>query len=271
MSLTHVIEGPDGTPASVSSGNRLRTQSFDYLYAIAEGLVTGHSNLIKFGTRTSVASNTPSTVWEGNTALYGYMSTAQQLKVSSSSALDIATTGTGARTLFISGQDSTNAEISETINMNGVTAVTTANSYLRVYKAYVVTCGTEFTNAGKITITNNAGTVEQAVINTGDGQTLMSIWTVPVGKAAYVVNGAVSTDSNKGARISLFTRQLDGGITYPWLIKYRAFLFGGNNSFPFKTPLVIPAKTDIEVRVNTPASAGTTSAGATFELWYEDV
>ena len=31
------------------------------------------------------------------------------------------------------------------------------------------------------------------------------------------------------------------------------------------------AKTDIEVRVLTPTAAGATSAGATFELWYEDV
>ena len=36
-------------------------------------------------------------------------------------------------------------------------------------------------------------------------------------------------------------------------------------------PFKIESKTDIEIRVLTPASAGATSAGATFELWYEDL
>jgi len=42
-------------------------------------------------------------------------------------------------------------------------------------------------------------------------------------------------------------------------------------SNPFTIPFKIPEKTDIEVRVLTPTSAGDTSCGATFEGWYEDV
>ncbi len=68
-----------------------------------------------------------------------------------------------------------------------------------------------------------------------------------------------------------FSELLDSdGVLFPWQLKYRAFLFGGQNSFPFTIPFKIPPKTDIEVRVNTPSNAGTTSAGSTFELWYED-
>lgn len=250
--------------------NNLRVNSFPYTYSIAEGAISGHSSLLKFGTRTSVLANTQSVVWEGANALYTYLTTAQQLKIASSSAQD-APGGTGALTLTLVGLDANWLEISETITMTGASVVTTTASFIRIFRAYVASCGSSLANVGAITVTNNAGTVVQLIIPATDGQTLMTMWTVPAGKVAYLTGSTVSTDSNKGARVSIYTRLNDGGTTYPWLIKYRAFLFGGNNTFSFNIPFKIPAKTDIEVRVTTPASAGTTSAGSTFELWYENL
>ena len=242
--------------------------SIPYTYAIAEGSLTDHAALLKFGTRTAVAANTPSAIWEGNTPLYAYMSTAQQLKVVSSSTED-ASGGTGSRTVFLQGLDANFDLIDETVTMNGTTTVTTTKSFSRIFRGYTITCGTALTNVGKITVRNNAATVEQLVINAGDGQSLMTLWTVPRGKTAYLINGGFSTDSNKGARVSFFTRINNGGVAYPWQIKYRSFVFGGQNNYPFSIPFKILEKTDVEVRVNTPSGAGVTSAGATFELWYE--
>jgi len=108
-------------------------------------------------------------------------------------------------------------------------------------------------------------------IPAGDGQTLMTMFTIPAGKVAYLTQITASNDSGKGARFSLFTRLNDGGIIYPWNIKYRAYLVGGNEVIPFNIPFKIPAKTDIEIRFTTPTAAGVTSGGATFELWFEDV
>lgn len=252
-----------------SQSGRLNTNSQPYTYAIAEGDVLNHNPLLKFGTRTTVSAGNSSSIWEGPTNLYAYMSTAQQLKVSSTSANDIATTGTGARTLFISGLNASFEQINETINMNGATVVTTTLSYIRVFRSYVETCGSLYTNSGTISIKNNAGTVTQAIINIGDSQTLMSLWTVPIGHTFYMTNATFSSDSNKGARASIFTRDNDGGILYPWRIRYRAFTFSGNELFPFTIPFSLSEKTDIEIRVLTPGSAGATSGGATFEGWYE--
>jgi hypothetical protein len=253
---------------SISRSQRLKTVSQPYGYAVAEGDIPDHEPLLKFGTRSAVAAATASTVWEGNTARYQYMSTAQQLKISSASVNDTSV-GTGARTLRLVGLDSNYAELEETVTMNGTSIVTSTGSFIRIFRAYVVTCGTLYTNAGKITITNNAGTVEQAVINAGDAQTLMSIWTVPTGKTLYITKGSASTDSNKGSRISLFARKLDGGILYPWTIKYRGYIFSGAEQVPFEIPFVVPERTDIEMRVTTPTSAGTTAVGGTFAGWYE--
>lgn len=253
----------------VSVSNRLKVNSQPYTYAVAEGDVLNHTGLLKFGTRTNVAAATNSLVWEGTNALYTYLTTAEQLKVSSASANDVAVTGTGARTLTIEGLDANFAIQSETINMNGVTVVTTTKSFIRIFRAYVFTSGGLYSNDGIITITNNAGTVQLLVITAGDSQTLMTMWTVPANNSLFLTNASFSTDSNKGARVSIRTRQLDGGIDYPWRIKYRAYIFSGNENFPFSIPFKIDAKTDIEVRVLTPASAGVTACGATFEGWYE--
>jgi hypothetical protein len=247
-------------------GGLLRVNSFPYTYAIAEGDILNHTSLLKFGTRSNTTT-TMSSIWEGNTPLYAYMTVAQQLKVSSSSVADSAA-GTGIRTLRIYGLDANYDEITEDIPMQGTTVVSTTLSYIRVFRAYGITCGTNETNVGKITIYNNAGNVEQAVINIGDGQTLMTLWTVPRGKKAYIVQGTFSSDSNRGARVSLFVRQQDGGILYPWLIKYRAFVFSGNERFPFVIPFAVPEKTDIEIRCL--AVSNGADVGATFELWYED-
>jgi len=250
----------DGQPVSTTQ---------DYLYAIAEGDIPGHEPLLKFGTRESVAAGVSSVIWEGPTDLYVDLPSAEILKITSTSANDIAVTGTGARTLMLEGLDASYNEVSDSINMNGLTAVNSNVAFLRINRAYVITCGTGYTNAGIINIKNNASTVTQLLINIGDGQSLISRWTVPLGKTAYLVRAGISTNSNKGARISFFARKLDGGILYPWLIKYRGYIFSGAVGVNIKIPFKVPEKTDLEMRVLTPVSAGVTSVGGTFELWYE--
>lgn len=151
--------------------------------------------------------------------------------------------------------------------MNGLTQVTTTSSFIRVFRIYGVTSGTALTNVGNITVTNNAGTNTLAYIPAGDGQTLMTMWTVPTGYQLHISKLTFSTNSNKGARVALFSKEIDSG-TYPWRIRYRAYMFSGAVSFDLTVPIIIPEKTDIEMRVLTPAASGDTSAGATFEGWY---
>lgn len=262
----------DGTRGDciLDDENKLIVLSQPYSYGVSRGSLSGRTPLLKFGTRTAVAANTQSIIWEGTNALYTYLTSAEQLKVTSSSGSDVAD-GTGARTLTLVGLDANWLELTETITLTGGTAVTTTGSFIRIFRAYVATCGTGYTNAGNITITNNAGTNQLVYIPAGDGQTLMTIWTVPAGKVFNLLQGTVSTDTNKGGRVAFYTRLNDGGILYPWQIKYRAYIFQGNYPFLFNIPFRVPAKTDIEVRIITPAAAGTTSCGATFEGWYENV
>jgi len=269
-----IITGKDDSgvfrSVSVSNSSRLKTVSQPYMYAISEGDSPNYDALLKFGTRTSVTAGVASIVWEGTNPTYTYLTSAEQLQVVSSDAAD-ASAGTGIRTLTLEGLDSSFNPLSETVTMNGVTQVTTTNSFIRVFRAYGATSGTSATNVGNITITNNAGTNTLVYIPAGDGQTLIAMWTVPLGQELHITKLTFSTSSNKGARISLFVRELNGGTIYPWRIRYRAYLFSGAETFNLDVPIIVGEKTDIEMRVLTPGAAGVTSAGATFEGWYNTV
>jgi hypothetical protein len=259
---------------NVDSTGRMKVVAQPYIFSIAEGTIPDHFANLKFGTRTGISAGDESTIWEGPTNLYVYPPSALTLSFASTSDLDgktAAPSSTGARTLYVEGLDTNYAEINETITLDGTTVVTTANQYLRVFRAYVATCGTGYTNAGIITGKNAGLSVTYLTIPAGDSQTLMALWTVPAGKKMFITQGTASTDSNKGATVSLFARLNDSGTLYPWRIQYRAYIFSGNEVFPFQIPFQVPAKTDIEFRFLTPVSAGATDGGATFEYWYEDV
>ena len=255
--------------AKLDNEDRLQVSSQPYLFGIAEGAIAGHKSLIRCGTRTSISANNLSTIWEGNTDTYVYLTSAEQLKVSSDSTLDTSN-GTGARTILIKGLDANWNEIEETITMAGLTVVTTVHSYIRVFDAITETCGTLITNAGNISVKNNANAVTLRIIKAGDGRSMAAMWTVPLGKVAYLTKVSASTDTTKGARFSFLSRRLNGGTIYPWHVEYIAYIVGGNNIVSFDIPVRFTEKTDIGVRFITPSGAGTTSGGATFELWYED-
>jgi len=61
-----------------------------------------------------------------------FPSSPEQLKVKSDDADDSHPSGDGARTIRVWGLDSNWAIAYEDVNLNGTTAVTTSNSYLRI-------------------------------------------------------------------------------------------------------------------------------------------
>lgn len=79
--------------------------------------------------------------------------TAYALDVSSSDVKDDgAPAGVGAQIVRIVGLDVNYSRIYEDVTMNGRTAVTTTQKFLRVFSAYVIAAGSELANAGDIYI-----------------------------------------------------------------------------------------------------------------------
>lgn len=145
---------------------------------------SNYETVQKFGRHPNMAAaDTNEEIWDDGSA-YTYMSAATTLTVSSASANDISSTGTGARTVRVFGLNSDYQEVSQDVNMNGQSGVTLPTALIRVYRAYVLTAGSNDTNVGNIwvgegSITGGVPATKYAGILANNGQTLMAIYTIP--------------------------------------------------------------------------------------------
>lgn len=245
-----------------------KTEPFDL--QVARGQITGHETQFKFGFNADV-DDALETIWsEGGT--YSYLSSATVLKISSASTDDDAA-GTGARTVEISGLDGDYNEISETVSLDGQTAVDTTNSYLRVFRMIVRTAGSGGKNAGKVyagtgTVTAGVPANKYGVIGVGDNQTLMAVWTVPAGYTAYLYQTTITagcTTANKLIEASVLARP-EGEV---FQVKDRVShgVGGAHVEQKYHFPLKFFEKTDIEVQALCDASASV-RVGAGLDIVY---
>jgi hypothetical protein len=216
---------------------------------VARGHIEGHKTLFKFGNNADI-NGSLETVWSQG-GLYSYPAAAIQMKVSSSSTDDTGS-GTGAQTVFVYGLDADYNEITEVVTLDGQTEVLTAQSFLRVNRAFVVTAGSGGTAAGDIyvgtgTVTAGVPATVYAVITLGDNQTTMAVWTVPAKHTMYIHRGFFSAASNNATHYILgeFMFRPQGGV---FRIAADLTVNSGAISYDFEIPLALPEKTDIEAR-----------------------
>jgi len=210
---------------------------------ISRGQIQGHSSVLVFGYNPDV-DTAEETVWpDGGTV--PHPTVASVLKISSSST-DDTSAGTGARTVYIEGLDGNYNVVSETVTLNGQTAVNTSNSYLYVNGFYVISVGSGGANAGNI----NAGTgvvtagvpaVLYDIIATGYNNRATGHYCVPAGYTGYMNEGLFSSGQASGATsVTGFLKQHgpDG------ILRVGAVTTVNNGSamFNFEQPYTIPEK-----------------------------
>jgi hypothetical protein len=234
--------------AQVSSISRVGTTEPFYLQ-VARNQISFHKSNFKFGFNPDV-DDSLETVWAQG-GLYSYLASASVLKVSSSSTADTSA-GTGARTVELFGLDTNYDEINETVTLNGQTAVNTTKEYLRINRMVVRSAGTGTQNAGVIyagtgTVTTGVPANKYATIAIGDNQTVMALWTVPRGYAAYLLQTDITvatTQNNKYCTVHLVSRP-DGEV---FQIKDKFVKSESSVHQAYTIPLKFEEKTDIEVR-----------------------
>jgi hypothetical protein len=253
----------DGTFVNASPGAPLPVSEEISNTAIANGSVSGTKYIYKFGFNSDINGD-EETICE-NGGIYVYPTTAARMYVNSTSVNDTAG-GTGVRSIRIFGLDANYNEVSETFTMAGQAQTLTANTYIRVYRAYALTSGSLGTSAGIIYIANGAG-LNASFIPTGailanlgvDNQTQLALWTVPANYTFYLsqvdFTAAVSL-ANTYMTTKLKVREF-GGVFRTLFINV---LQSGTYVTDLKVPLVLPEKTDIECRAfssgnNNPVSA----------------
>ena len=235
----------------------------DFYLAVAKGDFTGYAKVSKFGRNPGVKSADYESIWDGSN-LYPWPTAAETLNVVSTDT-DDSSSGTGARTVEIEGLNSSWAVITETVSMNGTTNVTTTNSFLRVYRARVVTAGSSGVNEGTITMTNTTSSnviAQISVDNSGFGQTLMAIYTIPAGKTGYLIsiNGSSSKDNEHSFRLLARDNTVSNAA---WNTKEFLNARGGFNLYKKFAINKYTEKTDLDFQAI--ASAASAASGG-FEL-----
>jgi len=122
----------------------------NFMLEVVKGNVPGHSAINKFGQNPAVAT-TGEDVWSGGGTYAFYPTTAQNMEILSDSANDTAA-GTGARTVQVFGLDENWEEATETVILNGTTPVALTNTYIRMFRAVVLTAGSVETNDGNLIV-----------------------------------------------------------------------------------------------------------------------
>lgn len=230
---------------------------------VSRGQISWHRNVTIFGYNPDVDTSRV-TVWP-YTGIIPVPAAALQLSVSSSSTDDTAA-GTGARTVYLEGLDANHNTVSETVTMNGQTAVTTVNSYLHINNAYVATAGSGLSAAGDIyfgtgTVTLGVPATVYDLIKFDYNQRITGSYTVPAGYTAYVSQGVFSAGQPGGsAQVTgrLMTIGVDG-------IRRTAAITTVNNgaaNYVFEYPLRVPEKTTLEATAQ--GSSNNNEASAMF-------
>ena len=227
-------------------GNLLNSFGASANIPISAGDVEGYSHINKFGYRDTIP-NTFQTVWDGSTD-YVYSAAGVVSAVADNTGSD------NNGTVEVQGLDQNYAPATETLTIGGAASTT---QFVRVFRARMVTATTGATNVDHIRIQN--GGVDEAIINPGAGQTLMSLYTIPAGKTGYLLKVNGSIDANNDALFRLYARPF--GESFNVKGQFGVFAAGFNYDYP--VPLKFEEKTDIEVKALSQNNVG---GGAIFDI-----
>ena len=162
---------------------------------VALGKYPGWRRFRKFGMNDVVVNNDTQEMWPIGTPRV-LPTAAAVASVTSSSANDTAA-GSGMRTMMVQGLDADYNEVEEEITLNGTSAVTTTQTFLRINRMYGTSAGVTEWNEGNITAT--VGGNAQAYIEDTEGQTHQTGYTVPAGHTLLVDSFVIRTGRMAGS------------------------------------------------------------------------
>jgi hypothetical protein len=260
---------------SVTTDGHLAISDQSSGLSIAIGNVTATTFIHKFGAVPDFdTADGVVTCWDGaddgfiNQMVYQYSSTDDIDSISSSNAGD-------TQDIEIQGLDVNFAIVTQTVTLTGQTRVALSTDLVRVFR--MINVGTT-DNAGHVYCYVNGAitagvpndpTTVRAVIQPGNNQTLMALYTIPAAKTGYMRDWfAALTGANKTANYAIELRARPDGEVFQ-LKHLSAISETGTSSIKHEyiEPEVFDAKTDIEMRVSV-ATAGITAAAiaAGFDL-----
>lgn len=226
----------------------------DYFTSVQRGLIPGHVN-VSFAGYNAGLGTSKEIVWAFSEA-YVWKSSAAVLTVASSSLLDDASQGTGARALLIQGLNASYLEIEEIISLTGLLSVSTTLSYLRVNTIKVVAAGSSGTNVGNITAIHTGSVINYVLA--GEGLSQSTFYTVPAACQGFIYSGYLRC-SKTNVSGDLYVA-ING-------VKYKVLKFdiaSSDYSLNIRVPYSVPQKTDVWVEAA--GTGGVTAVSAFVEM-----
>ena len=258
----------------VDNGKRLRVNSQDYLFCIAEGDVPDHDDFGKIGFITGLTGVTELTITPqgGN---YVFPASAMQMSIKSSDNTDDKAGGAGALTVLINYLNASYEEKTETLVLTGTTwADTVATDIFRVNSMVVATAGANGKPTGAITLADKATrAINFGYFEAGRNRMRQAVFTVPTGKSLYITTinwGVVTTAANKYGRITMLANYDDRNHTILakglYIALAEATLTQSSSPINYAMPIKIPATVDIKFNG---ISDGTATINVAFRGWLE--
>lgn len=254
----------------IKTGSVIKT--FADLWIMAElgqihGVTAGH----RFGYHPSTTIS-PTTIWDEG-ILYPRQAAASPMTISSTSANDVDTAGTGAWMVLIKGTDEDSVSIEETVSLNGLTPVALTNEYLNIHSATVIPpAGTISQNDGDIYIGNGTVTagkpaVVYAKIAEGNNQTLMCVAHIPHGFTMLIGQWFADVGQGVECTIDVVAALHDKTANPVFQVKKRHMLYQGGLTMSQALPFAFPEDHFLEMRVKSDTPGVTVSAGFDFVLF----
>jgi len=230
------------------------SQSFEL--AVNMGKLHGFSVIDKFGLNPLITSiSDPEDVWEGgNIYTYDTFGTAPIVSIASSS-------GSDTQDISIQGLDINGNFIGQIITLTGSTRKALDTALWRVFKMENEAdssgdlVGTVFCYIGTGTVPTLGDPEIRAIIDNGNNQTLMAIYTIPKGNVGFlyrgeigmVYTGSVGAGTNF-AKVQYMSRRV--GKVFK-IKKVISTISAANSNFQDKRsfPDIIPSFTDIKIHV----------------------
>lgn len=170
---------------------------------------------------------------------------------------------TGVTSIRITGVDSTYAEITEDIDLNGTGSKNTVNSYLRINSMVALGVGSNGSAVGNITATAATDGTVTAKILAGKCEAQNAYYTVPLNKTGFILSSYASLPAlgSVTGQLAVDVREYGKG----WVSRGLLGLSGTVVPvvpYTFPSPVVAPAKSDIRLRANTSTDNVDVIAGA---------
>ena len=232
----------------------------------------------KFGHNTDIdTASTPETIWGGGGDYTGQnTSVATTIDVISDSTDDDGG-GIGALTVLVQGLDANYDLVIQTKTLQGQTQITLDTPLIRVFRLKNVSstdvggqvyCFEQTADAGGDGIPDDTTKV-RAIMNNGNNQTLMAIYTIPAGKTGYMRSffaGTAGAKKTTNYVIDLYARPF-GQV---FQLKHKSALADTGTTYwnhMYAEPEVFTEKTDIVIRAQvTEAAITLASVSAGFDI-----